>query len=111
MKLITAIIKDCQLDSVCEAVQKLGVPSVETSEIATVSDTGRDPRTKIEFIVLDDLFERAVEAVLLHANTGKIGAGKLWVTDPSLLVRIRTDEKCRRGDCGDYEYAHKGDID
>ena len=109
MKLITAIIKPFKLDEVREALSAIGVQGITVTE---VKGFGRQkghtglyrgaeyvvdflPKVKIEAALSDDLVDRAIEAIERSANTGKIGDGKVWVTEASRVVRIRTGEEGR----------------
>ena len=107
MKKIEAIIKPFKLDDVVEALAEIGVEGMSVSEIRGFGrQKGRTeiykgaeyvvdflPKTKIEIVVNDVLVEPAVEAILRAARTGKIGDGKIFVTDIEMVVRIRTGEK------------------
>lgn len=107
MKKIEAIIKPFKLDDVVEALSEIGVEGVSVSEIRGFGrQKGRTeiykgaeyvvdflPKTKIEVIVNDALVDQAVEAIVNSARTGKIGDGKIFVSDIERAVRIRTGEK------------------
>ena len=109
MKLITAIIKPFKLDEVKEALQDVGVQGLSVIEAKgfgrqkghTELYRGAEyvvdflPKSKIEIAVSDDLAERAVEAIIGAARTGKVGDGKIFVTSIEQTIRIRT------GDTGD----------
>ena len=106
MKLITAIVKPFKLDDVREALSDIGVSGVTVTEVKgfgrqkghTELYRGAEyvvdflPKAKIEVAVGDKLVEQAVEAITKAANTGKIGDGKIFVTDLEQVVRIRTGE-------------------
>ena len=106
MKMITAIIKPFKLDDVREAVQELGVRGITVTEVKgfgrqrghTELYRGAEyvvdflPKAKIELAVADDLVEQAIEAMIAAARTGKIGDGKIFVTDVEQAIRIRTGE-------------------
>ena len=106
MKLITAIIKPFKLDDVRQAVADIGVQGITATEVKgfgrqrghTELYRGAEysvdfvPKTKIEAAVSDELVEQAVEAILSAAATGSIGDGKVFVSDLSQAVRIRTGE-------------------
>ena len=106
MKYIVAIIKPFKLDDVRDALAGLGVQGLTVSEVKgfgrqkgqTEIYRGAEyavsflPKAKIEVAVSDDLAERVVEAIRAAANTGKIGDGKIFVTDLISVVRIRTGE-------------------
>jgi nitrogen regulatory protein PII len=106
MKLITAIIKPFKLDDVREALSDLGVSGVTVTEVKgfgrqkghTELYRGAEyvvdflPKAKVEVAVADQLVSQAVEAITRVANTGKIGDGKIFVTNLEQVVRIRTGE-------------------
>ncbi len=106
MKLVTAVIKPFKLDDVREALTPLGVQGLTVSEVKgfgrqkgqTEIYRGAEyhvsflPKVKIEVAVSDDLVDQVVEAILQSAHTGKIGDGKIFVTDIQRAVRIRTRE-------------------
>jgi nitrogen regulatory protein P-II 2 len=106
MKLITAIIKPFKLDEVREALTPLGVQGLTVSEVKgfgrqkgqTEIYRGAEyavnflPKVKIEVAVNDDIVDRVVEAIQTSARTGKIGDGKIFVTEIQQAWRIRTGE-------------------
>jgi nitrogen regulatory protein PII len=106
MKLITAIIKPFKLDDVREALSDIGASGVTVTEVKgfgrqkghTELYRGAEyvvdflPKAKIEVAVSDSLVEKAVQAIVKVANTGKIGDGKIFVTNLEQVVRIRTGE-------------------
>jgi nitrogen regulatory protein P-II 2 len=106
MKLITAIIKPFKLDDVRQAVADIGVQGITVTEVQgfgrqrghTELYRGAEyrvdflPKTKIELAVDDSVVEQVIEAITNVARTGKIGDGKLYVTDLGQAVRIRTGE-------------------
>ncbi len=106
MKMITAIIKPFKLDDVREALAEVGVQGITVTEVKgfgrqkghTELYRGAEyvvdflPKIKIEAAVGDELVERAVEAIMQAANTGKIGDGKIFVYGLDRVVRIRTGE-------------------
>lgn len=107
MKKIEAIIKPFRLDEVKEALQELGVQGMTVveakgfgrqkghTEIYRGSEYTVDflPKLKVEIVVVDDMVERAVAAIIKGARTGKIGDGKIFVTNIEEAIRIRTEEK------------------
>ena len=107
MKKIEAIIKPFKLDDVVEALAETGVEGVSVTEIRGFGrQKGRTeiykgaeyvvdflPKTKIEVVVSDALVEPAIEAIVKSARTGKIGDGKIFVSDVAQAVRIRTGER------------------
>lgn len=106
MKLITAIIKPFRLDDVRNALSEVGVNGMTVTEVKgfgrqrghTELYRGAEyvvdflPKSKIEVAVADDLVERVVEAITAAARTGKVGDGKIFVTDLQHVLRIRTGE-------------------
>ncbi|WP_028602970.1 P-II family nitrogen regulator [Ottowia thiooxydans] len=106
MKMITAIIKPFKLDEVREALSSLGVQGITVTEVKgfgrqkghTELYRGAEyvidflPKVKIEAAVDASIVERAIEAIESSARTGKIGDGKIFVTDIEQVVRIRTGE-------------------
>jgi len=106
MKKIEAIVKPFKLDEVREALSEIGVTGLTVTEVKgfgrqkghTELYRGAEyvvdflPKVKIEVVVSDSLVEKAVDAVVKAAHTGKIGDGKIFVYDVSQVVRIRTGE-------------------
>ena len=106
MKKIEAIIKPFKLDEVKEALQEIGLQGITVTEAKgfgrqkghTELYRGAEyvvdflPKAKIEVAVPDDLVERTVEAIIESARTGKVGDGKIFVTDIHQVWRIRTGE-------------------
>ena len=106
MKKVEAIIKPFKLDEVREALSEIGVTGLTVTEVKgfgrqkghTELYRGAEyvvdflPKVKVEVIVPDALVERAIEAVIKAARTGKIGDGKIFVTNVEQVVRIRTGE-------------------
>jgi len=106
MKQITAIIKPFKLDEVREALAAVGVNGLTVTEVKgfgrqkghTELYRGAEytvdflPKIKIEAVVPEVLVERAIEAVVGAAKTGKIGDGKIFVTAVEQVIRIRTGE-------------------
>tara|TARA_E500000178_G_C16514825_1_gene527423 strand:- start:203 stop:541 length:339 start_codon:yes stop_codon:yes gene_type:complete len=106
MKLLTAIIKPFKLDEVREALGDLGVAGVTVTEVKgfgrqkghTELYRGAEyvvdflPKVKIEIVLTDEAVEGAVEAIMNAARTGKIGDGKIFVTELGEAIRIRTGE-------------------
>ena len=109
MKLITAIIKPFRLDDVRNALGEVGVNGMTVTEVKgfgrqrghTELYRGAEyvvdflPKSKIEIAVSDEMAERAIEAIVNAARTGKVGDGKIFVSDVEQTIRIRT------GDTGD----------
>ncbi len=106
MKKVEAIIKPFKLDEVREALAELGVAGLTVTEVKgfgrqrghTELYRGAEyvvdflPKTKVELIVTEEQVERAVEAIVKAARTGKIGDGKIFVSNVEQVVRIRTGE-------------------
>ncbi len=109
MKKIEAIIKPFKLDEVKEALTDLGVEGLTVVEAKgfgrqkghTELYRGAEyivdflPKVKIEVVLNDDMLERALEAIVQNAQTGRIGDGKIFVTDIQDAIRIRTGERGR----------------
>ena len=107
LKLITAIVKPHKLDDVKDALKAVGVQGLTVHKARGFgrqgghSETYRGaeytidfvPKTRIEIVVDDDSTDSIVEAIRAAAATGKIGDGKIWVSDISRLVRVRTGEE------------------
>ena len=106
MKLVTAILKPFKLDDVREALSEAGIPGITVTEVKgfgrqnghTELYRGAEyvvdflPKIKLEVAVTDDQLEAALDAIATTANTGKIGDGKIFVTNLEQAVRIRTGE-------------------
>lgn len=107
MKKIEAIVKPFKMDDVREALSEVGVSGMTVTE---VKGFGRQkghselyrgaeyqvdflPKVKLEIVVSEDMLERAVEVILNTAQTGKIGDGKIFVTNVERVIRIRTGEE------------------
>ena len=109
MKLITAIIKPFKLDDVREALSEVGVTGVTVTEVKgfgrqkghTELYRGAEyvvdflPKVKLEIAIAEDSVSQAVETIVQAANTGKIGDGKIFVTNLEQVIRIRTGETGR----------------
>ena len=106
MKKIEAIVKPFKTEAVRDALTEIGVEGMTLSE---VKGFGRQkghseiyrgseytvdflPKVKFEVVVADDRAQRAVDAILSAAKTGKIGDGKVFVSEVEQAIRIRTDE-------------------
>jgi nitrogen regulatory protein P-II 2 len=106
MKLVTAIIKPFKLDDVREALSEIGVSGMTATEVKgfgrqkghTELYRGAEyvvdflPKIKLEIAIDDDLVETLLDSITKAANTGKIGDGKIFVSDLSQVIRIRTGE-------------------
>ncbi len=106
MKQITAVIKPFKLDEVREALSEVGVTGLTVTEVKgfgrqkghTELYRGAEyvvdflPKVKVEVVVDDKDAEKAVDAIVKAARTGKIGDGKIFVIDVEQVIRIRTGE-------------------
>ena len=106
MKRITAIIKPFKLDEVREALSEVGVSGLTVTEVKgfgrqkghTELYRGAEyvvdvlPKVQVEVIVSDDVVERAIDGIVRAARTGRIGDGKIFVSNVEEVVRIRTGE-------------------
>ena len=106
MKLITAIIKPFKLDEIRKALGEVGVKGLTVTEVKgfgrqkghTELYRGAEykvdflPKVKLEIAVDVSILERAVEVIIEVANQGKIGDGKIFVSDLEQVIRIRTGE-------------------
>ena len=106
MKMITAIIKPFKLDDVRQAVADIGIQGITVTEVKgfgrqrghTELYRGAEyvvdflPKAKIELAVSDDVADQVVEAIANTARTGKIGDGKIFVSELLETIRIRTGE-------------------
>lgn len=106
MKFVTAILKPFKLDDVREALSEAGISGITVTEVKgfgrqkghTELYRGAEyvvdflPKIKLEVAVTDEQLDTALDAIATTANTGKIGDGKIFVTDLEQVVRIRTGE-------------------
>ncbi len=106
MKLVTAIVKPFRLDDVRNALGEVGIQGMTVSEVKgfgrqrghTELYRGAEyvvdflPKAKVEVAVSDELVERVVETIVEAAKTGKVGDGKIFVTNLEQVWRIRTGE-------------------
>jgi len=106
VKLITAIIKPFKLDDVREAIGEVGVQGITVTEVKgfgrqrghTELYRGAEyvvdflPKVRLEIAVADELLDQALEAIIKAARTGKIGDGKIFISDLNEVIRIRTGE-------------------
>ena len=106
MKLVTAIVKPFRLDDVRNALGEVGIQGMTVTEVKgfgrqrghTELYRGAEyvvdflPKAKIELAVADEIMEQVVDAIAESARTGKIGDGKIFVTDLVGAIRIRTGE-------------------
>lgn len=106
MKLVTSIVKPFKLEEVRKALSDLGVSGMTVTEVKgfgrqrghTELYRGAEysvdfvPKSRIEIAVKSDLVDRVIEAIVQAAKTGKVGDGKIFVSDLDKVVRIRTGE-------------------
>jgi nitrogen regulatory protein P-II 1 len=107
MKKIEAIVKPFKLDEVKEALQGIGIQGMTVTEVKgfgrqkghTELYRGAEyvvdflPKIKVEVVVSDELADKAVQAIVEAANTGRIGDGKIFVYEIQEAIRIRTGER------------------
>ncbi|CAH0524962.1 nitrogen regulatory protein P-II [Vibrio hippocampi] len=107
MKKIEAIIKPFKLDDVREALAEVGITGMTVSEVKgfgrqkghTELYRGAEymvdflPKVKLEIVVASDVVDQCVETIIETAQTGKIGDGKIFITDVERVIRIRTGEE------------------
>ena len=107
MKLITAVVKPFKLDDVKDALKAAGVQGITVSEVRGFGRQGGHtetyrgaeynidfvPKVRVELVVDDSVVDSVIDAVRTAANTGKIGDGKIWVTNVERIIRIRTGEQ------------------
>ncbi|PMG71509.1 transcriptional regulator [Shewanella sp. 10N.286.51.B7] len=107
MKKVEAIIKPFKLDDVRESLAEIGITGMTVSEVKgfgrqkghTELYRGAEymvdflPKVKIELVIQDEQLEQAIEVIVDTARTGKIGDGKIFVTDVERVIRIRTGEE------------------
>ncbi len=106
MKLVTAIVKPFKLDDVREALSDIGVSGITVVEVKgfgrqkghTELYRGAEyvvdflPKIKVEIAVTSEQLDQVIEAITTAAKTGKIGDGKIFVSELEQAVRIRTGE-------------------
>ncbi|AUD59485.1 nitrogen regulatory protein P-II [Shewanella sp. NKUCC05_KAH] len=107
MKKVEAIIKPFKLDDVRESLAEIGITGMTVLEVKgfgrqkghTELYRGAEymvdflPKVKIELVIQDDLLDQAIDVIVETARTGKIGDGKIFVTDVERVIRIRTGEE------------------
>lgn len=107
MKLITAVVKPFKLDDVKLALKSAGVVGMTITEVRGFGRQGGHtetyrgteyqvdfiPKVKLEVIIDDPQLDLVMDTIVDAARTGQIGDGKVWVTDASDVVRIRTGER------------------
>lgn len=106
MKMITAVIKPFKVDEVREALAEVGINGMTVTEVKgfgrqrghTELYRGAEyivdfvPKVKLEMAVSEELVEVAVDAICQNAGTGKLGDGKIFITELEQVLRIRTGE-------------------
>ena len=106
MKLITAVVKPFKLEDVKDALKSAGVQGITVSEVRGFGRQGGHtetyrgaeynidfvPKVRLELVVDDSAVSSAIDAIRKAASTGKIGDGKIWVTNVEQIIRIRTGE-------------------
>jgi nitrogen regulatory protein P-II 2 len=122
MKLITAIIKPFKLDDVRAALSEIGISGMTVTEVKgfgrqrghTELYRGAEyvvdfvPKTRVEVAVKDVLLDQVVEAIVGAARTGKVGDGKIFVSDIERVIRIRTGESDEQALCAGRRAPHSG---
>lgn len=107
MKLITAIVKPFKLDEIKDALKAAGVNGITVTEARGFGRQGGHvetyrgaeykvdlvPKVRLDILVDQAIVDKVVDALVKAAATGKIGDGKVWVTDVSRVVRVRTGEE------------------
>jgi nitrogen regulatory protein PII len=107
VKLITAIVKPFKVDDVRDALKTAGVTGLTVTEVRGFGRQGGHaetyrgaeyhidfvPKIRIELVVEDDAVDSIVDTIQRSAATGKIGDGKIWVTEVERIIRIRTGEE------------------
>lgn len=107
VKLITTIIKPFKLDDVKDALKSVGIQGMTVSEVKGFGRQGGHtetyrgseyaidfvPKVQIELVVDDSQVDSVVDTIRTTAATGKIGDGKIWITEVTRLIRLRTGEE------------------
>ncbi len=107
MKKIEVIIKPFKLDAVKEALEKLGIFGMTVTEVKGFGQQkghtelyrgaeyqiGFVPKVKVEIVAVDSMVERVSDAVIEASRTGKIGDGKIFISEVQEAIRIRTGER------------------
>ena len=107
MQKIEAVLQPSKLDVVKDALVELGISGMTISDVRghgrqkghTEFYRGREystdllPKVKLELVVLDDMVDKVIQAIVSAAKTGKIGDGKIFVTRIDQAIRIRNDER------------------
>ena len=107
MQKVEAMLQPSKLDAVKDALIELGISGMTITDVRghgrqkghTEFYRGREystdllPKVKLELVILDDMVDKVVQAIVQAAKTGKIGDGKIFVTRVDQAVRIRNDER------------------
>ena len=107
LKLVTAVVKPFKLDEVKEALKAAGVQGMTVTEVQGFGRQGGHtetyrgseyaidfvPKVRVELVVDDSQVDSVVDTIRTAAATGKIGDGKIWITQVERLIRIRTGEE------------------
>ncbi len=107
MKLVTAVIKPFKLDDVKDALKGVGISGITVTEVRGFGRQGGHtetyrgaeyqidfvPKVSLQVVVPDEQSDQVVDTIAQSASTGKIGDGKIWVTEVERVVRIRTGEE------------------
>ncbi len=107
MQLITAIVKPFKLDDIKDALKAANIQGITVSEVRGYGRQGGHtetyrgaeykidfvPKVRLEIVVDNSEVDRVVEAIKAASTTGKIGDGKIWVTNVERIIRIRTGEE------------------
>jgi len=107
VKLITAIVKPFKLDDVKDALKSIGVQGMTVSEVKGFGRQGGHtetyrgseyeidfvPKVRVDLVVDDSQVDSVVDTISTAAATGKIGDGKIWITEINRIIRIRTGEE------------------
>jgi nitrogen regulatory protein PII len=107
VKLITTIIKPFKLDDVKDALKSVGIQGMTVSEVKGFGRQGGHtetyrgseyaidfvPKVQIELVIDDSQVDSVVDTIRTAAATGKIGDGKIWITEVTRLIRLRTGEE------------------
>lgn len=107
MTKVEAVIRTSRLDAVKDALHEIGVEGMTVLEVRghgrqkghTEFYRGQEytvdliPKTKLELVLADDIVEKAVQAIMSAARTGKIGDGKIFLSRIDEVIRIRNEER------------------
>jgi nitrogen regulatory protein P-II 1 len=107
MKLITAIVKPYKIEDVTDALKAAGITGLTVTEVKGFGRQGGHtevyrgaeyvvdvvPKVRLDLVVAAEDVERVTDVLIASARTGKIGDGKIWVTEAEQLIRIRTGER------------------